>query len=331
MRLALALGALLLCSGCEMLSYYTQAIGGHLDVMAEARPLDAWLADPATPADLRERLETARRIREFASRRLALPDNASYTSYADLGRPYVVWNVFAAPEFSVEPKRECFPFTGCVPYLGFFAEASARDEAARLERDGLDTYVGGVPAYSTLGWFNDPLLSTFIRYPDVQVARLMFHELAHQVVYAEGDTTFNESFAVVVEEEGVRRWLQSEGRSAELAAFEVAQARKRAFAAAAKQTRERLAALYASRLPPQAMREKKRAELDRLRAQFPGAVPAVPNNAFLASVSLYTGMVPGFERLLAQSGGDLPKFYDRVRELAQSDPTARNTLLARRP
>lgn len=331
MRLALALGALLLCSGCETLSYYSQAIGGHLNVMAEARPLDAWLADPATPADLRERLETARRIREFASRRLALPDNGSYTSYADLGRPYVVWNVFAAPEFSVEPKRECFPFTGCVPYLGFFAEGSARDEAARLERDGLDTYVGGVPAYSTLGWFNDPLLSTFIRYPDVQVARLMFHELAHQVVYAEGDTTFNESFAVVVEEEGVRRWLQSEGRSAELAAFEVAQARKRAFAAAAKETRERLAALYASGRSPQAMREKKRAELDRLRAQFPGAVPPEPNNAFLASVSLYTEMVPGFERLLADTGGDLPKFYARARKLAQGDRTARDAILAQRP
>ena len=331
MRLALALGALLLCSGCETLSYYTQAIGGHLNVMAEARPVEAWLADPATPADLRERLATAHRIREFASRRLGLPENGSYTSYADLGRPYVVWNVFAAPEFSVEPKRECFPFTGCVPYLGFFAERSARDEAARLERDGLDTYVGGVPAYSTLGWFDDPLLSTFIRYPDAQVARLMFHELAHQVVYAEGDTTFNESFAVVVEEEGVRRWLQSEGRSAELAAFEVAQARKRAFAAAVKETRERLAALYASGLPPPAMREKKRAELDRLRAQYPGAVPAEPNNAFLVSVSLYTGMVPGFERLLAQSGGDLPKFYARARELAQSDPKARDILLARRP
>jgi len=331
MRLALTLGALLLCSGCETLTYYSQAIGGQLDVMAEARPVDAWLADPATPADLRERLESARRIRKFASQRLGLPDNGSYTSYADLGRPYVVWNVFAAPEFSVEPRRECFPFTGCVPYLGFFAEASARDAAAKLGREGLDTYVGGVPAYSTLGWFDDPLLSTFIRYPEAQVARLMFHELAHQVAYAQGDTTFNESFAVVVEEEGVRRWLRSEGRSAELAAFELAQARKRAFAAAVKGTRQRLAALYASGLPAQALRERKRDELERLRAEFPGAVPPEPNNAFLASVSLYTEMVPGFERLLAASGGDLPKFYARVRELAQGDRTARDMLLARQP
>jgi predicted aminopeptidase len=331
MRLGLALCVLLLCSGCETLSYYTQAIGGHLNLMAAARPVDAWLADPATPRDLRARLETAHRIRGFASRELGLPDNGSYTAYADLGRPFVVWNVFAAPEFSVEPKRECFPFTGCVPYLGFFSEGTARGETARLKRGGFDAYLGGVLAYSTLGWFNDPLLSTFIRYPDAQVARLVFHELAHQVAYAKGDTTFNESFAVVVEEEGVRRWLKSEGRSAELAAFQAAQARKRAFAASVKETRARLAAVYASGLSPEAMRERKRAEFDRLRSQFPGAVPAEPNNAFLASIALYTEMVPGFERLLAESHGDLQNFYARARALAESERTVRDTLLARHP
>ncbi len=329
MRLALALFALLLCSGCETLSYYTQAIGGQLNLMAAARPLDAWLADPQTPADLRARLKAAHRIRAYASAHLGLPDNGSYTSYADLGRPFVVWNVFAAPQFSVEPRRECFPFTGCVPYTGFFSESAARADAVRLKRQDLDVYVGGVLAYSTLGWFNDPLLSTFIRYPDAQVARLVFHELAHQVAYAKGDTTFNESFAVVVEEEGVRRWLESDGRTAELAAFEAGQARKRAFAAAVKETRERLAAAYASDLSPEEMRSRKRAAFDRLRAEFPRAVPAEPNNAFLASVALYTEMVPGFERLLAECGGDLPKFYARVRDLAGSDPAVRDTLLAR--
>lgn len=330
MRRALALFALLVCSGCQTLSYYTQAIGGQLNLMASARPLDSWLADPQTPADLRGRLEIAHRIRAYASARLGLPNNESYTSYADLGRPFVVWNVFAAPEFSVTPRRECFPFTGCVPYLGFFSETSARGEAARLREAGLDAYVGGVLAYSTLGWFNDPLLSTFIRYPDAQVARLVFHELAHQVAYAKGDTTFNESFAVVVEEEGVRRWLESEGRTAELAAFQSGQARKRAFAERVKETRRRLAALYASDLSPQAMREQKRAEFDRLRAEFPRAVPPEPNNAFLASVALYTDLVPGFERLLAECGGDLQKFYGRVRELAASDRSVRDTLLAQR-
>jgi predicted aminopeptidase len=330
MRRLLALAALLLCAGCETLSYYGQAIGGQLHLLASARPLDAWLADPATSEDLRGRLRTAHRIREFASRHLGLPDNASYTSYADLGRPFVVWNVFAAPEFSVEPKRECFPFTGCVPYLGFFSEAAARRETAQLKRDGLDVYLGGVLAYSTLGWFNDPLLSTFIRYPDAQVARLVFHELAHQVAYASGDTTFNESFAVVVEEEGVRRWLEAQGRGPELEQFRAAQARKRAFASAVKETRERLAAVYASGAAPEVMRARKREEFDRLRAQFPGAVPAKPNNAFLASIALYTELVPGFERLLAESGGDLPKFYAKVRALARSDRAVRDTLLAQR-
>lgn len=328
MKRLLALLAVLACSGCQTLSYYGQAIGGQLHLLASARPLDAWLADPATPEDLRERLQTAHRIREFASRRLDLPDNASYTAYADLGRPYVVWNLFAAPEFSVEPKRECFPFTGCVPYLGFFSEGAARAEAAQLKRKGLDVHLGGVLAYSTLGWFNDPLLSTFIRYPDAQVARLVFHELAHQVAYAAGDTTFNESFAVVVEEEGVRRWLEAQGRNADLEAFRAAQARKRAFAAAVKETRERLAAVYASGASADEMRRRKRAEFDRLRAQFPGAVPAEPNNAFLVSIALYTEMVPAFEHLLAASGGDLPQFYAKVRELAKADRAVRDTLLA---
>jgi predicted aminopeptidase len=325
----LALVALLMLSGCETLSYYTQAIGGQMSLLASARPLDAWLADPGTSQDLRSRLRTAQQIRAFASRELGLPDNASYRSYADLGRPFVVWNVFATPEFSVEPKRECFPFTGCVPYLGFFSENAARGYAAKLKRQDLDVHLGGVLAYSTLGWFSDPLLSTFIRYPDAQVARLVFHELAHQVAYASGDTTFNESFAVVVEEEGVRRWLEAQGREKDLERYRAGQARKRAFAAAVKETRERLAAIYASGAPPELMRSRKREEFARLREQFPGTVPEQPNNAFLASVSLYTGMVPAFERLLAENGGDLKKFYASVQQLAHSDRAVRDATLAR--
>jgi predicted aminopeptidase len=329
MKRWLALLALVLLSGCETLSYYTQAIGGQMSLLASAKPLDAWLADPGTPEDLRARLRTAQQIRAFASRELGLPDNASYRSYADLGRPFVVWNVFATPEFSVEPKRECFPFTGCVPYLGFFSEPAARAHAAKLKKDGLDVHLGGVLAYSTLGWFSDPLLSTFIRYPDAQVARLVFHELAHQVAYASGDTTFNESFAVVVEEEGVRRWLAAQGHEKDLAAFHAAQVRKRAFAAAVKETRDRLAVVFASGASADEMRRRKREEFDRLREQFPGAVPAQPNNAFLASVSLYTEMVPAFEHLLAESGGDLGKFYGKVQTLARSDRSVRDAALAR--
>jgi predicted aminopeptidase len=226
----------------------------------------------------------------------------------------VVWNVFAAPVFSVEPKAECFPFTGCVSYRGFYSEAEARRHADKLRADGYDVHVGGVPAYSTLGWFDDPLLSTFIRYPDAQLARLVFHELSHQLVYAKGDTTFNESFAVTVEQEGVRRWLAAEGRTGELAEFRATQERRREFAQRVKQTRERLAVVYGSNLSNEAMLEQKRGEWQRLRQSYPG-IPAEPNNAFLASIAAYTELVPAFEQLLAESGS-LEAFYRRTKALA---------------
>ena len=320
MILRLFLLALLpFAAGCDTIAYYKQAIGGHLEIMGAARPVEAWLADPATSAALRERLETARRIREFASRRLGLPQNRSYASYAELGRPFVVWNVFAAPEFSVEPRQECFPFTGCVSYRGFFSEQDARRHAERLKGEGYDVHVGGVLAYSTLGWFDDPLLSTFIRYPDAQLARLVFHELAHQLVYARDDTTFNESFAVAVEEEGVRRWLEAEGRTGELQAFYGAQARRQQFADKIKEARTRLALVYKEKaVSREIMSSRKREEFEKLRAEYPKSVSAEPNNAFLVSVALYTDLVPQFEALLRESGGSLEVFYEKVKEMAKS-------------
>ena len=320
----------LLLSGCETISYYSQAIGGHLRVVAAARPVDAWLADPKTPAGLRERLQLASRIRDFASRELKLPDNGSYQSYADLDRPYVVWNVFAAGEFSVDATQECFPFTGCVSYRGFYDEKDARRHAQKLRKRGYDVHVGGVPAYSTLGWFDDPLLSTFIQYPDTQLARLVFHELAHQVAYAKNDTTFNESFAVVVEETGVRRWLQAEGRGAELESFRAAQARKREFAAAVKEARDRLAKVYAAGLPSSELLAAKRAEFERLRARYGAIIPAEPNNAFLVSIALYSELVPAFERVLAAQNHDLGRFYEKVRALAALDKAGRTVALGER-
>ena len=311
------LAPLLLIAGCDTLSYYGQAIGGQLEILNAARPVDAWLADPATPAALRERLEAARRIRRFASERLGLPDNRSYASYAELGRAFVVWNVFAAPELSVEPKKECFPFAGCVSYRGFFSEDDARRHAQALRSQGYDVHVGGVAAYSTLGWFDDPLLSTFIRYPDAQLARLVFHELAHQVAYARDDTAFNESFATTVEEEGVKRWLETEGRAAELEAFRASQARREKFAADVKETRTRLGAIYRdASLSREAMLETKRAEYGKLRARYP-TIPPEASNAFLGSVALYTELVPRFEALLRESGS-LEAFYARVKDLAKS-------------
>jgi predicted aminopeptidase len=325
---------LLLLAGCESLSYYSQAIRGQFGLMGAARPVESWLSDPATTPELRGRLEAAQRIRDFASQRLALPHNGSYSSYADLGRPYVVWNVYAAPRFSVEPKQECFPFTGCVSYRGFFSEEEARKQAARLRGEGYDVYLAGVPAYSTLGWFDDPLLSTFIAYPDVQLARLVFHELAHQRVYLKGDTTFNESFAVTVEEEGVRRWLEAEGRGSELAALRSARLRRQEFAARVAQARERLAKVYQEKITEEAMLARKREEYDRLRADYPVTVPAEPNNAYLVSIALYTQLVPEFERLLAGCGGELREFYDSVEAIAGSRKAARAELTSagcRRP
>jgi predicted aminopeptidase len=326
-RLALVFVAALLLSGCESMRYYAQAIGGQLEIMRAARPVTEWLADPGTPPDLRSRLELARGVREFASRDLSLPRNDSYASYADLGRPYVAWNVYAAPVFSTEARQECFPFVGCVSYRGFFSEADARSHAEKLRLAGNDVHVGGVPAYSTLGWFDDPLLSTFIRFPDAQLARLLFHELAHQVVYAKDDTTFNESFAVAVEEEGVRRWLRAQGREAEFAAFQAAQKRRRGLAARVEAMRKRLEAVYKSDVPVEDKRRIKAEEFQKLRAEYGNIVPAEPNNAFLVSIAVYTELVPAFERLLAEKGGDLPAFYARVRELAREDKKARERAL----
>ena len=199
---ALVLTTVAMLQGCSTLGYYAQAVGGHLHVMQLARPVDTVVSDPATPEPLRIKLGLAVKVREFASRELGLPDNGSYRRYADLGRPYVLWNVFAAPAFSVKPVESCFPIAGCVNYRGWYSEEAAQRAAKALQAQGYDTFVGGVPAYSTLGWFDDPLLNTFMAYPDFEVARLIFHELAHQLVYAMNDSTFNESFAVAVEEVG---------------------------------------------------------------------------------------------------------------------------------
>ena len=328
-RLAiLALAAAVAVAGCESMAYYGQAIGGQVSLFSRSRPVADWLADPGTPPELRARLLKARGIREFASRSLGLPENGSYHSYAQLDRPYVVWNVYAAGEFSVDARQDCFPFAGCVSYRGFFSEADAQKHAEELRKQGHDVYVGGVVAYSTLGWFDDPLLSTFIGFSDTQLARLVFHELAHQKLYAKNDTTFNESFAVTVEDEGVRRWLEAEGRGAELAAFRTAQARRRDFASRVKQTRERLASIYAAGGSRETLLAQKRGEFDRLRADYPGIVPAEPNNAFLVSIALYTEMVPAFERLLAACNGDLAEFYRRAARISTMPKDERPLALA---
>ena len=326
--IVLALAATALLPGCATLGYYAQALGGQMSLLARARPVDEWLGDTATAAPLRAKLETALAIRVYASRELGLPDNASYRRYADLGRPFAVWNVVAAPEFSTRALQSCFPVAGCVTYRGFFARDHAERHAAVLRAAGNDVHVAGIPAYSTLGWFDDPLLSTFIRYSDAELARLVFHELAHQLLYVRDDTTFNESFAVAVEEAGVRRWLAASGRQDGLAGFAEGQRRKTEFIALIETARVRLDRLYTSGIAPEAMREGKRAEFEKLLKAyldlkqrwggFAGYDRFIdkPDNALLASMAAYTECVPAFERLLEREGGDLARFYARVRELA---------------
>ena len=319
----LALSAVLL-AGCETLAYYGQAAGGQLSLMSRAQPVEAVLADPAADGVLKERLALARRLRDFATRELHLPDNGSYRNYAELGRPYALWNVVAAPEFSLAPLQSCFPVAGCVSYRGYYDRAAAERYASGLRAVGNDVVVFGVPAYSTLGWFDDPLLSTFIDYPEAELARLIFHELAHQLVYAKDDSTFNESFAVAVEREGLRRWLAQQGRAAP-------PARKEEFAALIEETRKQLEALYRTRLAPEAMREKKRAALEALRpwlAVLKGLEGQEPNNALLAAYATYADLVPAFDKMLAEAGGDLPAFYARVKALAALEPAQRKTALS---
>lgn len=325
------------------MDYYLQGVAGQLELVARARPL-AEVAAGTDDAALRERLERVGAIRAFASRELALPDNGSFTRYVDLQRPYVVWNVFAAPEFSLVARQWCFPVAGCVAYRGYFAESDARAEAARLAAEGFDVHVGGVPAYSTLGWFDDPVLSTFVRWREVELARLVFHELAHQVVYVKDDTSFNESFAVAVEEAGLARWLDAQRLRPDAATL-AADARRAAalradFRALVAVTRDEVAAIYRGTAPEVRKRQDKAAAFAALatryaamKARWDGPLPydrwfaGGANNAGLIAVALYADRVGQFAALLAAEDGDLPRFYRRVRELAELPRAARDARL----
>lgn len=331
-----------LLSGCGNLAYYAQAARGHLEVMRAARPIGEIVHDPAGDPELRRRLQEVMAVREFASRELGLPDNDSYRRYADLGRPYVVWNVFAAPELSLEPKRWCMLMVGCVSYRGYYAREDAERLAVELRAEGYDTHVGGVAAYSTLGWFADPVLNTFLRHGTLEVARTVFHELGHQLVFVKDDTTFNESFATTVENEGLRRWTIGPAAVAQRAAFEAQRARKAALVALIQEYRGKLRALYADQGPADQQRKAKADLLVALRRDFsalnPGwtghaghgkPVEADFNNARLASIGLYNELVPAFEALLREENHDLPRFYRRVRDLAALEESERRNALNR--
>ena len=334
------------------LAYYWQSVTGHLSLLRAARPLDDWLADSVAPAALKDRLAQAQRMRRFAVTELHLPDNASYTRYADLGRRAAVWNVVATPEFSLQLQTWCFVVVGCVGYRGYFDEAEAQAFADGLRAQGLDAVVYPVPAYSTLGWMNwlggDPLLSTFVGYPEGELARLLFHELAHQVVYVADDTVFNESFATAVERLGGERWLAqaTPGARTEYARFD---ARRRAFRALALEVRQSLKEIYAPALSDTGvsapenetrLRAAKQAVLADFRQRYAGlkagwegyggydAWVARANNASFAVQAAYDEQVPAFMALFEREGRDFARFYDAVRRLGALPAAQRQAELA---
>ncbi len=290
--------------------YYLQATGGQLDILAKRTPIEAIIAAPETPGETRRKLELAVEAREFAAGRLGLAHDGSFTTYVELGRPYALWSVVAAPEFSVEPLTWCFPFAGCVAYRGYFDQADAQAFAARLERRGHDVRVGGVPAYSTLGWFRDPLLDTMLTGDDLELVGLVFHELAHQRVYLKGETALNEAYATVVEEYGVACWLRARGEASRVPAYEARIAARDAFAADVAATRAALESLYAGDLDERAMRARKREILDGFAVRHSHLDEA--NNAYLASVSTYRERIPALWQKLVELDGDIDAFHRAV-------------------
>lgn len=345
--------ATFLLAGCGAIGYYGQAVHGHFSILYAARPLAQWLGDPQTPKKLQQRLRLAEQMRTFASTHLALPQNASYQSYAALGRPAAVWNVVAAPPDSLQLKHWCYPVAGCVSYRGYYSEADAQALATRLRvQDALEVQVYGVPAYSTLGWLNwlggDPLLSTVIYWPEGELARLLFHELAHQKVYAAGDTAFNEALANAVGELGAAQWLRERGNEAARVQYEALDTRRRTFLDLVRQTQADLAQIYEdarSARTPAALDAQKAAAMINFKARYAelksrwadAGMPwdgydgwvAGANNASFGLLATYDNWVPAFKTIFACVDARWPRFYEVAQVLAAQPKDARGRRLQR--
>ncbi len=323
LRFVLLCVLLMSSSGC----YYVQAAKGQWELTRKQEPIEDILEDEATPAELARRLRLVQDARRFSIDELGLPDNGSYTTYADIEREHVLWNVFAAPEFSLQPRTWCFPIAGCVSYRGYFAKDRAEREAARLAAKGYDVAVGGVSAYSTLGKLNDPVVSSMMNWDDTRLVGVLFHELAHQVLYVKGDSGFNESFATAVEEFGVRRWLTSRGLHDERRAYDARRDLRQAIMGLVATARDDLERVYGMDLDDATKRQQKRKRLDELardaaahlqkNGHDPGNwLSGGLNNAWLISMTLYEGRLPEFRELLAGCEQQIECFYDAARELA---------------
>ncbi len=332
----------LLLAACSQLDYYGQSISGHLSIMSASRPIEDVLSDPETVDSLKQRLTLAVEYRRYASEVLHLPDNDSYRSYADIGRSSVVWNVVAAPDDSLVPKQWCFVFVGCLPFRGYYAQVEAETYAAELATEGLDVFTYGVPAYSTLGWFDDPLLNTVVALPDWGLAGIIFHELAHQLIYVEDDSSFNEAFAQMVEEEGWRRWLASYGTDEQKGLYHQVMIRKTGFRELMEETRTTLQNCYDSGQEHTVRIECKQRALDRMQKQYvvlkkgwggytgyDAWFKSHPNNANFVSVQTYRHYLPAFETLLSRQKGDLLLFYTEVARLAELPYQDRKAIMER--
>jgi predicted aminopeptidase len=339
------LAALCVTAGCSSIDYLGQAASGHVHLLAAARPVKDAIADPTTPEALRKRLELTQRMRDFAVTVLKEPDNGSYRSYADLKRSAAVWNVVAAPELSLTLRTWCFPLVGCVGYRGYYDLASANAAAVPLKAEGLEVDVYEVPAYSTLGWMNwiggDPLLNTFVQWPEGELSRLIFHELAHQVAYAPGDTTFNESFATAVEHIGSQRWLEANASAEVRERQALTESRRHDFQVLVRAWRAKLDALYRSELPDADKRARKAELYAGMRADYEALKRdrwhgysgydhwfATANNAALGAQAAYDDQVGAFERLFAAEGGDFDRFYAEVRRIAALPKPERDAVMA---
>jgi predicted aminopeptidase len=325
---------------CETVRYYSQAARGHLSLVFDRENIQRLLARPDIPAELRDKFNQVLLIRQYAVEELGLPVEDNYSTYVDVGREHAIWNVFAAAEFSANPVNWCYPIAGCVSYRGYFTEAGAARYARDLEADGFDVYIGGIDAYSTLGWFEDSLLSTVIERADYQLAGLIFHELAHQIVYLPGDTSFNESFATSVEREGIRRWLRRGNDGAKIIAAEANILRQQQFVELVTDYRDRFGSLYKSDLLDEEKREGKAQLQEDLRQSYRDLkrdwngydgydnwFSQSLNNAQLATVSSYNELVPYFNDLLIQSDNNLDLFFEKVRSVANLDRSDREERL----
>lgn len=340
MRRLLLLALLTTLAGCQA-GYYLHLASGHLSLMRQRTPVAEILADPETPAALRQRLARIDHMLLFAEQVLALPVDDAYRTFVALERGFVVWNLFAAPEFSLAPVTWCYPVAGCASYRGYFDLQRAERDAERLRAQGLDVYGGGAIAYSTLGWFSDPLTTPMVQGSEAEVAELLFHELAHRRFYLKGDTRFSESLATSVGREGVRRWLAQYGDPAAVQSLIAADAARASVMALVEQTRAELAALYsAAEKDEQTLRDGKAAAQQRLREAFGTLQEHDPrlaryrhwfagplNNAQLATLNDYNGWVPAFDAILLHCGGHWPCFWHITTELAALPQAQREAAL----